>query len=105
MQGVFALMGLFKIYNLLLCTFISMIYQISKEGGFCREKLDQSEERITHVCVCAYRERVCAIYILKSKSTHERVWNPLLPQINIKKPSASHCVKGRSSLKTRSNQL
>ena len=29
----------------------------------------------------------------------KRVWNPFLPQID-----ASHCVQGRSSLKTRLNQ-
>ena len=60
---LFALMDLFKIY-----TFISMnslIYQISKEGGFCREKLDHRIKR--KLCMCVFvcvGERVCANYIL-----------------------------------------
>ena len=62
---LFALMGLFKIY---ICTFISMIcliYQISKKGGFCREKLDHRVKRELRLCVfVCVGERVCANYIL-----------------------------------------
>ena len=51
-----------------ICTFISMIcliYQISKEGGFCREKLDNRVKRELRMCVfvCVWG-RVCANYIL-----------------------------------------
>ena len=37
-----------------ICTFIIMIcliYEISKEGGFCREKLDHRVKRILSMCV------------------------------------------------------
>ena len=57
MQCVIYIERLFKI----ICTFISRIcwiYQISKKGGFCREK--SGEEKITHVCVCVCRGRVYA---------------------------------------------
>ena len=48
-----ALMGLLKMYTSI-CAFISMIcliYQISKEGGFCREKLDHRVRRELRMCV------------------------------------------------------
>ena len=54
---------------------IWLIYQISKKGGFCRDKLDHCEERelrmIVFVFVCVLG-RVYANYILKTTSTHEK---------------------------------
>ena len=51
-----------------ICTFISMIcliYQISKEGGFCREKIDHRVKRELRMCVfVCVGGRVCANYIL-----------------------------------------
>ena len=56
---------------------ICLIYEISKEGGFCREKLDYRVKRKVHmyVFVCV-GGRVCANYILKSTSTHKKCLEP-----------------------------
>ena len=90
MQCVICIEGPFQ--NI--CTFISMIsliYQISQEGVFFREKLDQVK-RDLRMCVF-----VCvgggAYYIPKSTSTHKSVWNPLLPQINISEQCESVCKR------------
>ena len=51
-----------------ICTFISiifLIYQIRKEGRFCREKLDRRAKRKLRMCVfVCVGGRVCANYIL-----------------------------------------
>ena len=56
---LFALKGLFRI------SMICLIYQITKEGGFCRVKLDHRVKRELRMCVfvCVVG-RVCANYIL-----------------------------------------
>ena len=44
---------------------ICLIYQISKKGGFCREKLDHRVKRELRMCVfVCVGGRVCANYIL-----------------------------------------
>ena len=48
-----------------ICTFISkncLIYQISKEGGFCREKLDHRMKRKLRMCVFIGGECVLTIF-------------------------------------------
>ena len=47
-------------------------------------------------------ERVCAIFY-SPQAPVKRVWKPFSPKL-IQQNSASHFVKGRSSLKTRLNQ-
>ena len=101
---LFVLKGLLKC----ICKFISMIcliYQIMKEGGFCREKLDLRVKRELRMCVsvCVVG-RVCSDYILQTTSTYEKGLEPYSSS-NWYNNSASHCVKGRSSLKTLLNQL
>ena len=100
---LFPLKGLFK-----LCvhffSMICLIYQISKEGGFSREKLDDRVKRKLRMCVfVCVGGRVGANYILKFTSTHEVFGTPFFPKM-IYQNSASHCVKGISYLKTRLNQ-
>ena len=58
-----AFKGLFKI----ICTFVSRIcsiYQISKDGGICREKLDHRVKRKLRMCVfvCVGGEGVLTIF-------------------------------------------
>ena len=75
---LFALMGLFKMYMYIYILMICLIYQISKEGGFCKEKLNHQVKRELRICVfvCVGGECVLTIfYILQS--THEKGLDPL----------------------------
>ena len=76
------------------CTFISMIcliYQISKEGGVCREKIDHRVKRELRMCVLGGE---CVLTIFYSpQAPMERVWNPLLPQSNITEQCESLCTR------------
>ena len=72
---------------------------IKQGGGGCREKLDHRVKRKLRMCVfmCVGGESVLTIFY-SSQAPMKRVWNPLLPQINITEQ------KGRPSLKTSLNQ-
>ena len=51
-------------------------------------------ERITHVCVFVCRVGECVLTIFYSpQAPMKRVWNPLLPQINIKEQCESLCKR------------
>ena len=58
---------------------ICLIYQISKEGGFCREKLDHRLERKLRKCVFVCVGGECVLTIFYSpQAPMKSVWNPLL---------------------------
>ena len=62
---------------------ICLMYQKSKEGGFCREKLDHRVKRKLPMCVfvCVGGECVWTIFY-SPQAPMKRVWNLLLPQID-----------------------
>ena len=73
---------------------IYLIYQISKEGGFCREKLDHRVKRKLRMCVfvCVGGECVLTMFY-SSQAPMKRVWNALLPQIYITEQCESLCKR------------
>ena len=82
-----------------ICTFISrscLIYQVSKHRRliFCWEKLDHLVMRKLRVCVCVCVGRELHVTIFYSpQAPMKRVWNPLLPQIDIREQCQSLCKR------------
>ena len=59
---------------------------------FCREKLDHRVKRTLRMCVFLKVGRVCVPTIFYSpQAPMKRVWNPLLPRIDITKQCESLC--------------
>ena len=83
-----------------ICTFISricLIYQRSKHRRliFRREKLDHRLNRKLRMCVfvCVGGGGVHVTIFYSLQAPMKRVWNPLLPQINITEQYESLCKR------------
>ena len=90
---LFVLKGLLKC----ICKFISMIcliYQISKQGGFCREKLDHRVKKELRMCVfvCVGGECVLTIFY-RPQASMRKCLELLRPQINITEQCESLCKR------------
>ena len=68
-----------------------LYFQESKIDILLGEVRSSGEEKITHVCVCMGGLHVTIFY--SPQAPIKRVWNPLLPQINITEQRESMCTR------------
>ena len=74
---------------------ICLIYQVGNEGGVSREKIDHRVKRVLRKCVfvCVVGGECMLTIFYSPQAPMKRVWNALLPQINIREQCCSLCER------------